>query len=307
MYGVILVPVDGSPLGERSLSLAIPVAEQHGARLVLLHVHQPPPPITAIGGGVPVRDPGLDHHLRNERQKYLERLTARLRRETALAIEPVFREGPVIPTIESFIREAGVDLIVMSTHGRGGFRRLWLGSVADGLLRRAPVPLLLIRGGRGRSSPGSAAPPFSRILVPLDGSPLAERAVEEAQKLVGSSPAHLTLAHVVHPALMLVSQLGGPRGGEQAQAQARAWYLEPLAERLRSESLTVSTEVVVHTSVHRGLLDLAKHTDADLIAITSQGQGGVQRLLLGSVADKLIRSATSPMLVCSGPRPTAAA
>ena len=145
MYGVILVPVDGSPLGERSLSLAIPVAEQHGARLVLLHVHQPPPPITAIGGGVPVRDPGLDHHLRNERQKYLERLTARLRRETALAIEPVFREGPVIPTIESFIREAGVDLIVMSTHGRSGIGRWVMGSVADRVLRASCRPIFLVR------------------------------------------------------------------------------------------------------------------------------------------------------------------
>ena len=301
MYRVILVPVDGSPFGERALSLAIPVAEQHGARLVLLHVHQLPLPITAVGGGAPVRDPALDHHLREDRRKYLERLATRLRGETAVAIEPVFRDGPVIATIESFVREAGIDLIVMPTHGRGGFGRFWLGSVAEGLLRRVPAPLLLVRAGRSGGSPRpTAAPPFTRILVPLDGSPLAERAVAEVQKLVGSAPAHLTLAHVVHSSLVAISRLGVPKG----DYLPRVMYLEPLAERLRSERLTVSTEAVVHTIVHRALLGLAKRDGTDLIAIASQGRGGFQRLLLGSVADKLIRSATLPLLVCAGPGPT---
>ncbi len=300
MYGVILVPVDGSPLGERALSLAIPIAKQHGARLTLLHVHEPLLPTTSVAGGAPVRDPALDRHLRADRDKYVARLAKKLRRETALAIEAEIREGPVAETIDTFARQTAVELIVMSTHGRGGFGRFWLGSVADGLLRRVAIPLLLVRAGRGRRSKATAPPLFSRILVPLDGSPLAEQAIAESQRLVGSAPTHLTLAHVVHPALVAATMIGAPEGDQVA----RVLYLEPLAEQLRSATLTVSTELVPHTNVARALLTLANGDGADLIALASRGQGGIQRLVLGSVADKLIRSADQPVLVCPG-RPAA--
>jgi nucleotide-binding universal stress UspA family protein len=151
MYTSILVPLDGSPLGERALAQAVPIAEQHGARIVLLHVLEPINPLL-MGGGVPVRDSALDLTWREDAKKYLAKAAARLRKRTMAPVEAVSREGRIVPVIAAYATEAGIDLIVMCTHGRGGFERFWLGSVADGL----GIAGSAIAGLRAFIDPGSA-------------------------------------------------------------------------------------------------------------------------------------------------------
>jgi nucleotide-binding universal stress UspA family protein len=295
MYRSILVPVDGSKLAERALSLAIPLAEQHGATLVLLHAHEPILPLI-IGGGAPVRDAALDEQWRADSRTYVERLARRMAKLTSARVDGVFRDGKVVPTISALVAEAEVDLVVMSTHGRGGFQRFWLGSVADALVRHAAVPVMLVRGARPPAKRLAAAPPFVRAIVPLDGSDNAERALGAAKALFGRTHARVTLVHVVHP----MSAVAGANLKRDHEAEVVHEYLEPLAARTASATLEVRFEVKVDGNVARVLLESAEAHDADLIVIAGQGLSGVQRFLVGSVADKLIRTAAVPVMVVPG-------
>lgn len=292
MYRSILVPVDGSKLAERALSLAMPIAEQHGARLVLLHAHEPILPLI-VGGGAPVRDAALDEKWRADSRTYVERLAKRIAKLTSVPVEGVFRDGKVVPTIAALVAQAQVDLIVMSTHGRGGFQRFWLGSVADAVVRHATVPVLLIRGARPPAKRLAGAPVFVRALVPVDGSERAERAIDEAKRLLGAHPARLVLMHVVHP----MSAAIGTNLKREPEQEVVTSYLEPLARRVATATLEVRIAVQVSANVSRVLIEGVEAHDADLIAIAGQGLSGVQRFLVGSVADKLIRTAPVPVLV----------
>ncbi len=292
MYRSILVPVDGSKLAERALSLAIPLAEQHGATLVLLHAHEPILPLI-IGGGAPVRDAALDEQWRADSRTYVERLARRMAKLTSARVDGVFRDGKVVPTISALVAEAEVDLVVMSTHGRGGFQRFWLGSVADAVVRHATVPVLLVRGARTPAKRLAGAPAFVRALVPVDGSERAERAIGEAKRMLGDRPARLVLMHVVHP----MSAVAGANLKREPEQEIVESYLEPLARRTATATLEVRAAVQVSANVSRVVLEGVETHDADVIAIAGQGLSGVQRFLVGSVADKLIRTAPVPVLV----------
>jgi nucleotide-binding universal stress UspA family protein len=292
MYRRIMVPVDGSKLAERALTLAVPLAEQHGAGLVLVQVHEPILPLT-VGGGAPVRDSALDESWREDQLGYEKKLARRVEKLTGAPVEAVFRDGRVVSTLTAFAAESDIGLIVMCTHGRGGFQRLWLGSVADGLMRHSPVPVLLIRGARQVGKRLAGTPPFSRVVIPLDGSARSETAIAATRELLGSVKAKVTLVHVVHP----MSAAAAMNLARKPEVEVETSYLEPLAAQLRSASLDVGFEVHVDGNVARAISKVADAHDADLIAIAGQGMGGVQRLLIGSVADKLIRTASASVLV----------
>ena len=292
VYGAIVVPVDGSRLAERALALAIPLAEQHGAALVLAHAHEPPLPLM-VGGGAPVRDAALDATQRAEAVLYTEKLAKRVAKLTRVPVSGLIRDGKVVPVLATLVRETHAGLVVMSTHGRGGFQRFWLGSVADAFVRQATVPVLLVRGTRPPAKRLAGAAPFVRALVPVDGSRRAEHAVEAAKGLLGRGPARLTLLHVVHP----MSALAGQNLKRAPEEEVVATYLEPLARRTATPTLDVRLDVKVEANVARVVMDAVEAHDADVIALAGQGLSGVQRLLVGSVADKLIRTAPVPVLV----------
>src|SRR5512142_3180170 len=148
MYRSILVPLDGSAFGEHALPLAAGIARRAGARLRLVHVHnavvEPELKFT------PYRLEGLhasyvDHRTAVEEGAYLDRLTARLQELTPVDLSATVLGGRLASALENFIQGSDGDLLVMTTHGRGPLGRLWLGSVADTLVRRAGKPVLLIR------------------------------------------------------------------------------------------------------------------------------------------------------------------
>lgn len=292
MYRHILVPTDGSPLSERALRYAVPLAERHGARLTLLHVAAPV--LDAIaGGGAPVREPALDAAWRAEDRKAVERIAKRTRKQTAVQVDVAYRSGRPAPTIAEFATTERADLVVLCTHGRGGFERLWLGSVADALLRQLTVPTLLVRGARGVALPEPGEELFPHVLVPLDGSPRAESALDAAIGLVGTAASAFTLLSVVHP----TAAMGAKSFPSQAERDLCASYLEPLAVRHRAGGRSVAVETAVTANVGRAIVEHAKRHEASLIALATQGLGGVQRFIVGSVADKLLRTSPVPVLV----------
>ena len=172
----------------------------------------------------------------------------------------------------------------------GRLSRLGLGSVADELIRRAPMPVLLVRPGE--KAPGIIPEPvLDNILIPLDGSALAEQVLEPALDLARLMEARCSLLRVVESRSSPAKHAGGP---PERQAEA---YLERVAARLREQGLQVRTRVVVARHVAEAILEEAEAQASNLIALATHGRGGLKRLLLGSVADKLIRAAASPVLV----------
>lgn len=293
----ILVSLDGSPLAEQALPVASRIAGAVGGKLRLALVHQvPPAPLDPAGAKLFI---SMELDSKKWERGYLRAQQARLRGEGMALSSAVTLAGPVGPALAQYVREMGVDLVVMATHGRGGLRRAWLGSVADYLVRHLEVPVVLVRP----IGPGVAAPPErGQILVPLDGSPLAEEVLRPAATLARALGAELNLVQVVFPVLTVMDQaLPLPatydsKLTESCRASAQD-YLDDIVERLQGEGVRATGAAVVGWNTVDSLLDIARPERVSLIAIATHGRGGLRRLALGSVADKLIRAADVPVLV----------
>ncbi|MEO6445081.1 MAG: universal stress protein [Gemmatimonadaceae bacterium] len=291
MIRSILVPLDGSTFAYRAFPMALTLAKFHAARLAVVTVQHTPQPSRTQAA--PPIDPAYEQDQIAEARKHVERVAARARKLGCRDAKSYVLEGDVQESLEGFIRDEQVDLVVMATHGRGGVSRAWLGSVSEGLLRRVHVPILLTRVKHKLPSRTEMLVPFSRALVALDGSPDSERAIDEVVRLSGTAPVHLTLAHVIPPTKTMLS----PLLTNQIDVEVRRDYLEPLAAKIRKEGRSVSVEVLVDGHAAKGLLKLAKSDGSDLIVLSSSGMGGLPRFLMGSVADKVIRTSPIPVLV----------
>jgi nucleotide-binding universal stress UspA family protein len=306
MFRKVLVPLDGSEFGERALPWAAHLARRDGAALHLVCVHVPLADLFAE------RRPNMenlaDRPLLQRDRDYLAVAMKRFADATPAGVTSAVLEGPVAEAIEEYARAAGIDLVVLMTHGRGPFSRFWLGSVADDLVRRLPMPILLLRPGDKRSE---AAPieGFRHLLIPLDGSPLAEQVLEPALELGGGASARYTLLRVMTP-IPQASHDAGPFGFppvvlptiDKLHAEGKE-YLEGVARRLQTRGLRVETAVAIHGQPAVSILDVALNCGCDLVALETHGRKGLARFLLGSVADKIVRGATLPVLVHRTPVP----
>jgi nucleotide-binding universal stress UspA family protein len=274
----VLVPLDGSPLAARSLPFAAHLATAGGGRVVLAHVR------ASLYSDVHTEyDPAQD--------------VEKLRREGLTATALVYRapSEDVADVLDLAIREAGADLVVMSTHGRGGLGRSVFGSVANPLIRRAEVPVVLVPPHCEIS--WSARRP-AQVLVPLDGSPLAEQALHHAAGLARLLDAEILLVRALSPALH-------PRYRDDKLILScadfveveDAWrYLSDVADGLLSNRHRVTIRVLVG-SPPVAIADAARTEGIDLIVMTTHGRGGLSRVLLGSIADGLLQRTGVPVLL----------
>lgn len=301
MYRSVFLPLDGSRFSEQALPLALSLAKR-GAQLEVVHVHHTPldddwVPVT------PFRYEGLEESEREwngsdrvRENAYLCNCVQNGNISTdGIALCKVL-EGDVVPALEKEIEETDPDLIVMATHGRGGVSRAWLGSTADTLVRDLHKPIILIRATEDDTPVELRT---DHILVPLDGSRLGESVLKHALELADPGVTRITLVRVVEPAHV------GPEFAINVQSdtlieervEGAHDYLKELAAELRSEGHVVDTDVVVATSPATAILNYATVNTADIICMATHGRTGVKRLLLGSVADKVMRGASVPILL----------
>jgi nucleotide-binding universal stress UspA family protein len=300
MYQKILVPLDQSRFAEPALPPALSLAERSGGEIHLVSVISPLPPF-ALGEQAEGTRAGWVEERRAGTARYLEAVRARIEEAgTSVAVETLVLSGHPVRALHEWILTAGIDQVVMTTHGRGGVKRLWLGSVADGLVRRVPCPVLLWRSGDGEVDL-SARPTLDRILVPLDGSELAAAILPWAEALVRLFGGSVFLASIVPEPLPLGSPYlphlaaeGTERG---ARVERMAEYLAEAARRLRRRNIMVETEVLSGPSTADGIISYAERIRADVVVLSTHGRGGGTRLVLGSVADKVIRGSERHVLV----------
>jgi nucleotide-binding universal stress UspA family protein len=288
MYRSVLVPLDGSAFAEHALPLALSIARRAGATLHLVQVHVLYPLQEPACGWLPF-NPTLDVEVKEQERAYLAGVVKRLAAGSAVPVTSTLTDGLIVDGILEQVRAQKADLIVMTTHGQGPLTRLWLGSTADALIRLAPSPVLLARPQEG--APDLAREPdLAHVLIPLDGSELAEQVLPRVVALGRLRQAEYTLLRVIE------SPVQSRRLPTQALAEAQA-YLDPVGARLRAEGLIVQTRAVFGRPVASALLEEARQEVTDLIALATHGRGGFKRLLLGSVADKVLRGATVPVLI----------
>ncbi len=300
MFRKVVVPLDGSPFSEQALPYAVGIVRRSGAALDLVHVHV----LHVLDEhrvGRYSYDPDTDKAHQREEKLYLENTAKSL-----AAVAPMPWTTAVVGGLDSdgilkHAQEGEADLIVMTTHGRGSLDRFFLGGVADELIRQAAVPVLLVRPQD--PAPGIAPEPLlEHVLVPLDGSSLAERVLEPALDFVRLWKGRCTLLRVIEatpPKTDAWPNRSHPP--EQEREIAAKAYLEKIAGRLREQGTVVQTRIVVAPNAAPAILEEAQARRCDLIALATHGWGGLRRMLLGSVTDKVIRASTLPVLAYRPP------
>jgi nucleotide-binding universal stress UspA family protein len=298
MYRVIMAPTEGSDSEKAALSVAVKLAQRFDAELRLVRVLSAPLVFEPDG-----RPPALE----TLEQTFREERLARLRKLEALGTEcrllggirviTALEDGPVAPTLRDYAKRFNVDLIVMSSHSRGGLKRIALGSVTDYLLRQTNVPVLVVKPPVSfvGATPEETA---GRIVVPLDGSALAEQILPEVAALALRLNSSVVLLHVLTPVTYSQKEIMQPGlpwwDSDIATADE---YLARTASYLTEQGVAVSTDVVLSEDIAGAILDYAARIRADLIAIATRGVGGMSRFVFGTVADEVARRSSTSLLV----------
>jgi nucleotide-binding universal stress UspA family protein len=309
IYKHILVPLDGSELAEKAIQPALRVANSmaereggktgDGVRLVLLRVVSPVMLVAA--------DPLLyDEMTRlniDEAQAYLNTVLIALPAGDA-QIETRVLSGPPADSIVLFAEDNQVDLIIMSSHGRTGSSRWVYGSVAEKVLHHAPCATVIIR-----SHVSIEMFQNRKILVPLDGSPLAERALEPALSLAKAVDSDVILLRVV-TGRDVVPEALTPTGdnldpeaneltaSERDEAEA---YLQSIFRDRPNQHLFFDVQTTTGDIAEAIVAYVEKH-HVDLIVMSSHGRSGLGRWLHGSVAEKVLRGADCATMIIRSPR-----
>jgi nucleotide-binding universal stress UspA family protein len=290
MYRAIMVPLDGSSFSEHALPLALSLAQQSDAHLHLVHIH--------VAAADRADDPARDLQRRDYEYAYLSALAKRLAASWRGSIETALRDSPVAESITAYAEDHSIDLTVMTTHGRGMLSRAWLGSVADQLIRRLRMPMLLVRPHETELADIDNPPGINHVLIPLDGSEFSESIIPRALALGRLSSASYSLLRVIElpmadhgygAATLAVINIDD-------LIQEAELYLKGVAAPLQANGLQVTTEVTVGWPAQT-ILDNARDHKAELIALATHGRSGAARLFLGSVADKVVRGAAVPVLL----------
>lgn len=284
MFEKVLVPLDGSELAEEVLETAVML----GKELILLRVLVPSEELVTVVAGEGMNVAAYDERIHEAAQTYLFQTAERWARPD-LPVTPMIEIGQTATIINRVAKNEGVDLILMSTHGRTGLKHLVYGSVTGSVLKHAPCPVLAMRADRL----------IKNILVPLDGSVLSERALLPALDLARKSEARVTLFSVEPLEIELFEETRGmypqiePPTKKMLEVED---YLKMLCNKYASDDVPVDWAISVGSAAEE-ILAYAYDEGFDLIAMSTHGRTGLSRLFYGSVAENVLRHAVEAVLV----------
>lgn len=292
MLDKVLVPLDGSPQAEEALPYAKAIGRDEGTSITLYHVVD----LETLERHDPDHAPFIEQMLMRAETRardYLHSLQT-----NSLSVVPrtdvKLGTGPAAKTIVDDAVSGGYDVIAMSTHGRSGLERWVLGSVADKVLHSTTLPLLLVHPGEPTPTQAPEVT-LRRVLVPLDGSELAEQAIPYAIELAKRLNVHIELLRVVR------YQMGAGFGlyvedPSGMLEEAVKSYLSEIEKQVREKGVQTSANVLWGFPGAR-VVDAAQAEPGTIVVMSSHGRSGVGRWVLGSIADKIVRSADVPVLI----------
>lgn len=298
MATTLIVPLDMSSTAERALPLAQALARQFSASVVLISVIEVSPDLDDFVGTKEFKEDVV--RLQRDLSQYLESRAAGF---DDVAVETVIRMGSTVDEISLLADSFDDAALVISSHGRSGIKRHLIGSVAMRLIHQVDCPVFVLTA---HSAETSATQHIHKVLVPLDGSPLAESALDMVSGMFTASAVSL---HVIR-----VTEVGAWRSmpyaaldyyGDdyyyQAARQAVEQYLQNVESRLRASGWSVDIETCsgpVAGEIQRAAIDAG----VALIAMATHGRTGLNRILMGSEAERVLRESPVPVLL-QRPRP----
>lgn len=295
-FPVVLVGEDESEPAESATQLAVELAaKEPGTRLVFCYVAD----TTVLYERA--RTYGYDpapmlRNMQDEMTVVLERAAA-LAQGSKVDREWLILEGDPLREFIRLAEERPANLVIVGSHGRRGVQRLFLGSFAEHVVRRCPCPVLVVRTGKER------APAFRRILVPIDGSPSSNAAVDLAIKLARTHEGRITLLHALDVSRYIIGFAGALDGGasdigllhDSLLTTGRA-LLDRAVSRVHAAGLSCEDRIDEH-SAWEAIDTMARDTMADVIIMGTHGRQGLQRLFLGSTSERVLRRSEIPVLV----------
>ena len=299
MYRSIMVPLDGSRFGEEAVAVAVGLALKGAETLHLVTVLDTTGP-DVVGWK---REANDHDKAKAAAQAYLNGVAERVTENTDALEVTITVLPPDRPAraLAEHLKATQAGLVVMTSHGRGPLSRVWLGSTTDRLLRNASRPILVVRPSEDGAAEIREAPyPIGHVLLPLDGSEEAEKAIEHALELIDQG-ARVTLLGGLSPyvpgAYPYVPRVEGQKEKRDRAHEELRSYLERKAEELRGRGFDVKVRTPVAQQPAAQILEEAEKAAVDLIAMATARKPGGFREGLGSVADKVVRGADCPVLV----------
>jgi nucleotide-binding universal stress UspA family protein len=279
----VVVLYDGSTFSKRAFPWAVEIARRTSSPLHIVRAH-----VSGVAAAGVRRD--LD--------KVAKKLAA-----PDVPVSPVLLEQSTpVPRLNEYVRQANAAWVVMATHGRGGFSRFWLGSTATGMLRESSAPIFLLPG-KARQTSSS----LTHIAAAMDGSPLSQLILTPVSRLAHAFNAKVTLVTLISP-FEIEEKVHEAAFGDpvlQQDAAPNAFIHGNLARevtRLGAEGLHVQSLVRPTTDpVAPGLLNASADLGAEVLALSTHGLGFWSRAAFGSIADKVIRTSTMPLLIYNPP------
>jgi nucleotide-binding universal stress UspA family protein len=280
----ILCPVDFFPASERAVAYAMKLGAPDHARIKLLHVV---PFVVPTGYDFPTDSAALTEALENNSRLQLRGLMERTGL-TGTSVDVDVRRGDVSSEIQKAIQTDRPDLVAMGTHGRRGFERWIMGSTTERLLRHSPVPVLVISESQKKVVAG---PAFRRILAPTDLSPESSGALRYAFSIAEKYRSRVLVLHVLEEMRAITSAAHRNRLAPQIKSRLSKLVPRELLERCR-----VDTKVEAGTPFHV-ILTRAEKWKVDLLVMSTHGKGMLDRALLGSTTDRVVKAAVCPVLL----------
>jgi nucleotide-binding universal stress UspA family protein len=288
----VVVSLDGSDFAELALPIAQAVCRVTGASLILVSVI----PVKGLLRVLP-RSRSTGDSMESgqlEKENYLSQIAGRLRSE-GIRTDYYVAAGPIAEAINTVLQETDADMLIMSTRGRSGVGRFLMGSVANAVIQLATKPVLLMRpDGLAKDE----VPQMDKVVVTLDGSSFSERVLPYAKSLAEAIEGEmilLTVPEIPEPEMYGAMYDAVKELRDKAEANA-AHYLQGVASQLRDEGSNVRS-VVVGSRPATTIVEVSEKEGADLIMLATHGRGGMDRLVVGSVADRVVHHASCPVFL----------
>ena len=286
----LVVPIDFSECSRSALSWATALASRDNAPIELVHaVHVAPYPAPMEFGVPPDLVDNIEERASEQLAKWAEDLSS-----TGLPVSHSVSREPAVDAICAAADRSGARLIVMGTHGYAGIQRAFLGSVAERTVRMAPCPVFT-----AKTAPEHSERAIRRVLLCTDFSDSAERATQEAIERCREWGAELHVVHALHPVIPAYADLPPP---EDFIDTARGWArgrLDKLRERIVASGLEGAVELVEGDPA-TAIARLENLHGLDLIVMGTRGNSGLQHVMLGSVAERVLRRVSCPVLTTRG-------
>ena len=272
------IPLDGSEYAEHALPTAEALADTFNSRLTLISVLKNEEQMDSLGP---------------ERKSYLETIADRVRKK-GIDVKTAIRVGLVEDRLNDLTCQDGLDLVVMSGRGRSGIKRWLLGGVATGILQTMNCPVLVIHPAERIEAP---AVQFNKLLVTLDGSEYAERVLPYVRASAEFESVVLLLSVPEVPEAQMYGAMLEEIQELRSQAESDAMnYLNKVAAELGKDG--IRTEVIVAGSrPTQTIISVAEGENVDIVMMASHGRGGLDRLFVGSVADRVVHQTEIPVFL----------